>query len=69
MSEDTSTRVTIVDYGSGNLHSLKNAFERIGVAAHVTSRPADILSAHKLVLPGVGHFGAGMLRLRELNLV
>lgn len=55
-------RVTIIDYGSGNLHSAAKAFERAasesGIAAEirVTSDPAEVRAADRIVLPGVGAF-------------
>jgi glutamine amidotransferase len=55
-------RVAIIDYGSGNLHSAAKAFERAAressADAHieVTSDPAKVLSADRVVLPGVGAF-------------
>jgi len=54
--------VTIIDYGSGNLHSAHKAIERAarerGIEAHVlvTSKPEDIAAADRIVLPGVGAF-------------
>jgi glutamine amidotransferase len=48
--------IAIVDYGAGNLNSVKKAFEHLGVDAVVTSEPADLAAADKIVLPGVGHF-------------
>jgi len=62
-------RVAIVDYGMGNLHSVKRKLERIGVDPQVTSDPDDLLRADKLVLPGVGHFGKAMKHLATLGLV
>ena len=53
-----STRVAIVDYGSGNLRSAAKAFEHAGAdAVLVTDKPADVLDADRVVLPGVGAFG------------
>jgi imidazole glycerol-phosphate synthase subunit HisH len=55
-------RLVIIDYGSGNLHSAAKAFERAAresesdVAVAVTSDPADVASADRIVLPGVGAF-------------
>jgi imidazole glycerol-phosphate synthase subunit HisH len=55
-------KVAIIDYGSGNLHSARKAFERAardaGLAREtlVTSRPEDVLAADHVVLPGVGAF-------------
>jgi len=54
--------VAIIDYGSGNLHSAAKAFERAAreegskLAIKVTADPADVLSANRVVLPGVGAF-------------
>jgi glutamine amidotransferase len=56
--------LTIVDYGSGNLRSVQKAFERLGAPAAITSDPAAVAAADRLVLPGVGAFGDAM---RELN--
>jgi glutamine amidotransferase len=55
--------ITIVDYGMGNIGSMLNMFKRIGVLATVESEPEKILSATKLVLPGVGSFDAAMSTL------
>jgi len=60
---------TIVDYGSGNLRSVQKAFERLGQAATVTSDPAAVAAAERLVLPGVGAFGDAMRELRSRGLV
>ena len=54
--------VAIIDYGSGNLHSARKAFERAAREAgmsreiKVTARPEDVLAAEHVVLPGVGAF-------------
>ncbi len=54
--------VAIIDYGSGNLHSARKAFERAARDAgasdeiKVTARPEDVLAADRVVLPGVGAF-------------
>lgn len=60
--------VTIVDYGTGNLASVKNAFANVGADAGFARTPEEILSASKLVLPGVGAAGIAMARLRERGL-
>jgi len=61
--------ITIVDYGMGNLHSVRRKLERIGAQVVVTSDPAAVAAAEKLVLPGVGHFGRAMENLRTLGLL
>lgn len=50
-------RVTLVDYGVGNIHSLAKAFENAGARVDVETDPARILSGRCLLLPGVGAFG------------
>lgn len=59
----------IVDYGLGNLRSVLMKFERLKLPAIVSSDPAEVLTAEKLVLPGVGSFDAGMANLRDRGLV
>ena len=61
--------ITIVDCGINNLRSVQKAFEHLGFDTHVTRDPADVLAAEKLVLPGVGAFGAAMKSLRDAGLV
>ena len=56
-------RVTIFDYGAGNLHSLAKALERGGVDVDVETDPARAVETDALVLPGVGAFGAAAARL------
>lgn len=60
--------ITIIDYDAGNIRSVAKAFEAIGEDVLVTSDPAKIESASKVVLPGVGAFGDAMKHLEELNL-
>jgi glutamine amidotransferase len=48
--------IAIVDYGAGNLTSVRKAFEYLGAEIQVTADPADLAQAEKVVLPGVGHF-------------
>ena len=48
--------IAIVDYGAGNISSVKKALEHLGAAAQVTSDPAVVAAAQKIVIPGVGHF-------------
>jgi glutamine amidotransferase len=62
-------RVAIVDYGMGNLHSVKRKLDRIGVHPQLTSDPGELLGADKLLLPGVGHFGKAMEHLATLGLI
>ncbi len=61
--------IAIIDYGMGNLRSVQKGFERVGREAVVTSDPKVILSAAKVVLPGVGAFPDCMRNLREYGLI
>ncbi len=56
--------VTIIDYGVGNLNSIKNMLKKIGVDSVISSQPADIENAEKLILPGIGSFEYGMKKIR-----
>lgn len=60
--------VAVIDYGVGNLLSVRRGFERCGAMVTVTSDPDAILSAPRVVLPGVGAFGDGMAGLRRQGL-
>lgn len=60
--------IAIIDYGVGNLFSLKSSFAAIGADTVVTGDPAIIRSAEKLVLPGVGAFGDAAMLLRRNGL-
>lgn len=61
--------ITIIDYGVGNLGSIENMFKRIGVNCTISSDPAVISSASKLLLPGVGAFDHCMISLQNSGLV
>ncbi len=50
--------IAIVDYGAGNLNSVKKAFDYLGASVGITAEPEQIAKAEKIVLPGVGHFSA-----------
>jgi len=50
--------VAIIDYGAGNLTSLKAAFQAVGADAEITRDPTALHSAQRIVVPGVGHFSA-----------
>ena len=61
--------VAVVDYGAGNLRSIRRALEAAGADVTITSDAREIRSADAVVLPGVGAAGAAMDRLRQLDLV
>ena len=60
--------IAIVDYGVGNLFSLKSSFHAIGAEAVVTSDPAVIHEADRILLPGVGAFADAAEKLRRSGL-
>ena len=60
--------VAIVDYGVGNLFSLKSSFAAINIKAIVTSNPEEILGADRIILPGVGAFEDAARKLKESGL-
>lgn len=60
--------ITVIDYDAGNMRSVEKAFMHLGCEVQITSHPDEILSAEKLVLPGVGSFREATERLRERNL-
>jgi glutamine amidotransferase len=64
-----SGRVTVLDYGVGNLHSVVKALRHAGAEVMVTAEPRAVASAERLVLPGVGAFSDGMAGLRDRGLV
>ncbi|MCI0455189.1 MAG: imidazole glycerol phosphate synthase subunit HisH [Candidatus Dadabacteria bacterium] len=61
--------IAIVDYGMGNLRSVKKAFEQLGFSPTVTRNSEEILNSNALVLPGVGAFGDCMKNLEDFGLV
>lgn len=60
--------VAIVDYGVGNLFSLKSSLAAVGAEAVVTSDPDCIRAADRILLPGVGAFGDAIAKLRASGL-
>lgn len=60
--------IAILDYGVGNLRSVEKAFAALGHRAEVTDDPQRIRAADRVVLPGVGAFGAAMEALRAHGL-
>lgn len=60
--------VTIIDYGMGNLRSVKNMIRYLGYDSEITNNSSKIAKADKLILPGVGHFGSAMENIEQLEL-
>ncbi|KAI9208621.1 uncharacterized protein BJ171DRAFT_561194 [Polychytrium aggregatum] len=58
-------KLYLLDYGAGNVRSLINAVHKLGHDIEIVQSPEDILSADKLIFPGVGAFGAAMEKLRS----
>lgn len=60
--------IVVIDYGVGNLGSVKNALDKLGVKSIISSNPMIIKRAKALILPGVGAAGQGMKNLKKLKL-
>jgi len=59
--------ITILDYGLGNIGSLKNMFKRIRQNVNITSSPCQIIKSTKIVIPGVGSFDEAMNRINNIK--
>lgn len=68
MAQTSLPSVAIVDFGLGNLFSVKQACQRVGIPAAVTSDPGQVAAADAVILPGVGAFGDAMQTLRARSL-
>jgi glutamine amidotransferase len=62
-------RIAIIDYGMGNVRSMANAMEFIGMEPVLSADPGELAQADRLILPGVGAFGDAMAALKERGLV
>lgn len=60
--------IAIIDYGMGNLKSVKRKMDRIGVESIITSDPEEIKRSDKIILPGVGHFAKAVLEIKNRGL-
>ena len=63
------SNITIVDYGMGNLFSVKKKISFLNANVKISSKEKDIINADKIILPGVGHFKKAMDNLNNLNLI
>ena len=61
-------RVSIIDYKTSNLHSVKAACEKVGITSRITSKPNELLSSDAAILPGVGSFSGAIQNIRQLGL-
>jgi len=64
----SNSNFVIIDYGMGNLHSVRKKLRRIGFDAEISNNPAKVIEATKLFLPGVGHFARAIQNLKALHL-
>ena len=60
--------IAVVDYGIGNIRAFLNIYKKLNIDAKVARTPQDILSAGRLILPGVGAFDWAMQRLYDSGL-
>ncbi len=60
--------IAIVDYKAGNLTSVKRALDHLGIPSEITSDPAVVTRAERIIFPGVGHAGSAMAVLKERGL-
>ncbi len=63
------SKITIINYGVGNLLSVSKAFEKLGAIVEVSNEIEKIVNADRLVLPGVGAFPNAMEEIQNLNLI
>lgn len=61
--------IAVIDYGVGNLFSLSASLKYLGIDTVITNRKEDIISADKIILPGVGAFEDAMTKLKEAGLI
>ena len=61
--------ITIVDYGTSNLGSMRNMLKKVGAASKIASAPQDLVDATKIIIPGVGAFDAGMRKLQQSGMI
>ena len=64
-----NAKVTIIDYGIGNLFSIERALSYVGADTLITDDPLNIVSADRVILPGVGAFGVGFEELKKRLLI
>ncbi len=60
--------IGIIDYGAGNLRSISQAINTLGYEARIISSPEQVEGVKKLIIPGVGSFGAAISELKRRNL-
>lgn len=68
-SEGARPVITIVNYGTSNLGSMRNMLKKVGAGCKIASVPQDLADATKIIVPGVGAFDAGMRKLQQSGMV
>src|SRR5205823_12495175 len=66
--QGAAMKITILDYGAGNVPSVERALQRLGAESQRTGSPESISKAEALLLPGVGHYAALVRALDEQNM-
>lgn len=61
-------KLVIIDYGAGNIQSIRFAFERLGTHALLSNDPEEIASSDKVIFPGVGEASSAMRKLKDSGL-
>ncbi|REG86148.1 imidazole glycerol phosphate synthase subunit HisH [Winogradskyella sediminis] len=61
-------KLSIVNYGAGNIKSIQFAFQRLGHKAVLTDKPEEIINSDKVLFPGVGEASSAMLKLKQSGL-
>lgn len=61
-------KIAILSYGAGNVASVQDALERLGVKAFISDNPAELMQADRLIFPGVGHATHAMQQIEQRGL-
>jgi len=64
----SNTKIAILSYGAGNVASVQNALERLGVNAFISDNAAELMQADRLIFPGVGHASHAMQQIEQRGL-
>ncbi len=68
LNDSTNSMIAIIDYGAGNLTSVKRALDYLKIPSVISPDPKAVRSAKQIIFPGVGHAAAAMKKLRERGL-
>jgi glutamine amidotransferase len=68
LTTNKKMKIVIINYGAGNIQSIMFAIERLGFKAILSNNPDEILSADKVIFPGVGEASSAMKKLKESGL-